>query len=76
MKKARIVSIVLIIALVISTSAFATNTRASDQLIKYSANANIDEGSINVTVYVLGAIDATKAGCEELKIYKAAPHNC
>ena len=68
MKKARIVSIVLIIALVISTSAFATNTRASDQLIKYSANANIDEGSINVTVYVLGAIDATKAGCEELKI--------
>ena len=70
MKKARIVSIVLIIALVISTSAFATNTRASDQLIKYSANANIDEGSINVTVYVLGAIDATKAGCEELKIYK------
>ena len=46
MKKARIVSIVLIIALVISTSVFATNTRASDQLIKYSANANIDEGSM------------------------------
>lgn len=47
MKKARIVSIVLIIALVISTSVFATNTRASDQLIKYSANANIEEGNID-----------------------------
>lgn len=70
MKKAGFISIMLIIALAISTSVFATNTRASDQLIKYSANANIDEGNINVVVYVLGGIDVTKAGCEELKIYK------
>ena len=70
MKKAGLISIMLIIAFAISTSVFATNTRASDQLIKYSANANIDEGSINVIVFVSGEIDVTKVGCEELNIYK------
>lgn len=70
MKKVLFVSIVLLLAVAVSTSAFATNTRASEQLSKYSVNANIDEGNINVIVYVWGEIDVTKAGCEELKIYK------
>lgn len=70
MKKAGIISIMLIIAFAISTSVFAMSNRASELLSSYSVNANIDEGSINVIVFVSGEIDVTKAGCEEINIYK------
>ena len=46
MKRAGLISIMLIIAFAISTSVFAMSNKASEQLSSYSVNANIDEGSI------------------------------
>lgn len=70
MKKKRFCAVFIVIAILLSISSFAAETRASDQLSKYSVEAEYNAGEINVTVYVIGSLTATRVGCESIQVYE------
>lgn len=70
MKKVRVIAFILVIACFMSLSAFAIQTRASDQISSYSINITANTGSIKVKISVSGTGTMDKIGCESIEIYK------
>lgn len=69
MKRNKIVSFVLIIAVLLSMPAAAFTNRASDQLGAYSIDISTVSGAITITVQVFGNGTMNKIGCESIEVY-------
>lgn len=70
MKKTRFCAIFIVIAIILLISSFAIEDRASDQLSRYSVDAEYNSGKNNVTVYIIGTLTATEVGCESIQLYE------
>ena len=70
--KFRIVAIITILSVLLSTSGFATSTRASDQISGYSIDAvSPSSGRIAIKVVVIGTGIMDEIGAESIYIYEA-----
>ena len=69
MKKVRIVSIVLLAAMILSLPAFAFANRASDQLESYGITISTSPGYIYIDVSVYGTDIMNKIGVESIEVY-------
>lgn len=70
MKKAKIISVVLCIAILVTLPAYAVTDRASDQLLRYYVDVTSGNDEILVSVNVIGMIDVTRAGIEHISVYE------
>ena len=70
MNKTRVLSIVLLIAIVLATPTYAISDKASDQLFHYNVDVTTSNGKINVSANVVGSLSATKVGLENICVYE------
>mgnify|MGYP001624067357 FL=1 len=70
MKTSKIEAICVAICMILALPAFASSTRASEQLHSYGIDVNRPSGEVTVTISVSGKVDVTKTGCEIIRIYE------
>ncbi len=61
MNKTRVLSIVLLIAVVLATPTYAISDKASDQLFHYNVDVTTSNGKINVSANVVGSLVCYKS---------------
>lgn len=70
MRRLRILSLMLIAAMLLSLSAFAVSDRASDQLASHTISISTTPGQIYVYASVVGTGSMSKIGCESIVVYR------
>ncbi len=70
MRRLRILSIVLVVAMLLSLPTFAVSDRASDQLARHTISISTTPGQIYVYASVVGAGSMSKIGCESIVVYR------
>lgn len=70
MKKTKLVALIMIFSLLLSMSAFASETRASDQIARHDIDVTELSGQIGIKASIYGMGLMNKIGCQSIYLYK------